>query len=71
MDRRLPDQLSEMPASELEAARSARDDRLTSLFRRWPRLDATERRELKRLYTERIRIARYLGTLRRRISTRR
>jgi hypothetical protein len=37
---------------------------LTPLFRRWPALSQLELRELRRLYAERIRIAKHLGSLR-------
>jgi hypothetical protein len=42
----------------LERAASARERRLTSLFRRWGHLNAGEVREFRRLWDERIRFAR-------------
>lgn len=62
----LPPDLSTLEPSSLEQARNERDERLTLLFRRWPALSQLELRELRRLYDERIRIAKHLGSLRRR-----
>lgn len=59
--RHLPEDLSELDAPELERAANTRDSRLTPLFRRWPSLSGAERSELKRLYNERLRLARQLG----------
>jgi hypothetical protein len=61
---RLPDDLSRLPASAVAEARVDRDRRLTALFRKWPRLDRGEERELHRLHEERMRLARYFGRLR-------
>jgi hypothetical protein len=62
----LPDDLAAMRTVELEQQRAVRDERLVPLFRRWPALSRTELRELRRLYGERLRIAKYVGRLRRR-----
>jgi hypothetical protein len=66
MARTLPPDLSALEPKSLEEARKERDERLTPLFRRWPALSQFELRELRRLYDERIRIAKQLGSLRRR-----
>jgi len=63
---RLPDDLSVLDAPELARARIERDDHLTALFRRWPRLTRAELRDLKATYAERIRLARVFGRRRRR-----
>jgi hypothetical protein len=60
----LPHDLSEFDSEGLERARDVRERRLTPLFRRWPVLSAIETGELRRLYEERIRLARYIGSLR-------
>jgi hypothetical protein len=57
----LPEDLSELDPRALERATNARDRRLSPLFRRWPSLSGLELSELKRLYNERLRLARYLG----------
>jgi hypothetical protein len=57
----LPEDLSELKPEALELAARARDKRLGPLFRRWPSLSRLELSELKRLYNERLRLARYLG----------
>lgn len=57
----LPEDLSELDARALERAANSRDSRLSPLFRRWPSLGGAERSELKRLYNERLRLARHLG----------
>lgn len=62
----LPRDLSALEPRSLEEARTERDNRLTPLFRRWPALSQLELRELRRLYDERIRIAKHLGSQRRR-----
>jgi hypothetical protein len=46
--------------------RYERDVRLTSLFRRWPRVSEPERAELRKVYDERVRLAKHVGSLRRR-----
>lgn len=65
---RLPQDLSDFSTEELRRERTARDRRLTPLFRRWPLLDEGELGELKAVYAERQRLARYLGLRRRRRS---
>lgn len=57
----LPEDLSQLDLGTLEHATNARDQRLSPLFRRWPSLSGRERSELKRLYNERLRLARHLG----------
>jgi hypothetical protein len=61
----LPDDLAALGTKDLEQQRALRDDLLASLFRRWPALDRIETRTLRRVYGERLRIARYVGRLRR------
>ena len=57
----LPEDLSQLDKGALERATNARDRRLSPLFRRWPSLSRLEMSELKRLYNERLRLARYVG----------
>jgi hypothetical protein len=57
----LPSEISELNAEALERAANVREKRLSPLFRRWPALSRIELAELKRLYNERLLIARYLG----------
>jgi hypothetical protein len=57
----IPEDLSELEPAALERAADARDERLSPLFRRWPSLSGIELSELKRLYNERLRLAKYLG----------
>jgi hypothetical protein len=64
MAKALPRDLSALEPESLEEARKERDDRLTPLFRRWPALSQLELHELRRLYDERIRIAKHLGSRR-------
>ena len=59
--RALPDDLAAMGDVELSEQRALRDDRLAPLFRRWPALSRFELGQLRRLYAERLKIARYLG----------
>jgi hypothetical protein len=56
----LPEDLSDLDSRALEQATDVRDQRLSPLFRRWPSLSGLELSELKRLYSERLRLARYL-----------
>ena len=66
----LPEDLAAMGAAELSEQRAIRDDKLATLFRRWPALSRLELRQLREMYAERLRIARYVGRLRaRRTST--
>jgi hypothetical protein len=60
----LPDDLAVMGTAELSEQRALRDDEIAPLFRRWPSLDGLELRQLRTMYTERVRIARYVGRLR-------
>ncbi len=62
----LPEDLSTLDEDELDAAADARDKRVTRLMRRWPKLNRIESRELRRVYGERLRLARYFGRMRRR-----
>jgi|RhiMetdeSRZDD1v2_1073273.scaffolds.fasta_scaffold769390_3 hypothetical protein len=60
----LPDDLAAMDEAELSKQRALRDDRLAPLFQRWPSLNRLELRQLRTLYAERLRIARYVGRMR-------
>ncbi len=60
----LPDDLAAMGAVELSEQRAIRDDKLAALFQRWPALNRLELRQLRQMYSERLRIARYVGRLR-------
>jgi hypothetical protein len=62
----LPEDLSELDPGALERATNSRDSRLSPLFRRWPSLSRVELSELKRLYNERLRLARHVGRRERR-----
>jgi hypothetical protein len=68
MMKQLPPDLSDLSQEGLTDARSSRDERVTRLFRRWPSLSRAEMNELKSLYEERIRLAKYVGRIRRRRS---
>jgi hypothetical protein len=59
----LPEDLAAMDPDDLIQQGAVRDDLLTPLFRRWPRLDRVEGRRLREIYSERVRIAKYLGRL--------
>ena len=58
----LPDDLAVMGAAELSEQRALRDDEFAPLVRRWPALNRLEHRQLRRMHTERLRIARFLRT---------
>ena len=60
----LPEDLAAMEVAELSEQRAIRDDTLEPLFQRWPALNRLELRQLRQLYTERLRIARHVGRLR-------
>jgi hypothetical protein len=60
-DPELPNDLNAVDRTDLEHARTSRDDRLTPLFRRWPALSRGELRELRQTWSERVRIARHVG----------
>ena len=62
--KQLPDDLAVMGAAELSAQRAIRDDKLATLFQRWPALDRMELQQLRQLYGERLKIARYVGRVR-------
>jgi hypothetical protein len=57
----LPENLSALDGEALLEERAARDEKLRPLFRRWPALSKSEMRELRRVYAERLRIARWIG----------
>ena len=57
----LPDDLASVGYAELAEQRAVRDDRLAPLFRRWPALSRFELGQLRQMYADRLRIARYLG----------
>jgi hypothetical protein len=59
----LPPDLGSLDTDELAVQAAVRDERLTPLFRRWPKLGRNELTELRRLYAERVRLARYIGRL--------
>jgi hypothetical protein len=61
----LPENLSSLGDEELLRARDARDTKLRPLFRRWPSLSTPEMVELKRVYNERVRLAKWIGRTRR------
>jgi hypothetical protein len=61
----LPDDLAALGTHDLEQQRALRDDALAPLFRRWPALSRIETLNLRRIHGERLRIATYLGQLRR------
>ena len=63
--RQLPDDLRALEAQDLERQREFRDDKIGPLLRRWPALSRLELRELRRMYAERLRIAKDLGRRRR------
>jgi hypothetical protein len=63
--RELPPDLAALDDDELVAQRAVRDDRLAVLFRKWPKLGGRELHELRRMYDERLRLARYFGRIRR------
>jgi hypothetical protein len=56
--------VTEVPPGTLERGTKARDRRLTRLFRRWPALTRAELAELRRLYDERMRLAKLHGSRR-------
>jgi hypothetical protein len=60
--------LAELPSEMLEDEVEARERRLRRLFRRWPNLTHDEHSRMRRLYTERLHLARLLGSLRARRS---
>jgi hypothetical protein len=62
----LPENLSALSDERLREERNARDERLRPLFCRWPSLSKFEMRELRRVYNERVRLARRIGRTRRR-----
>ena len=65
MSEPLPQDLSSLDTREIETMRDEQERRLTPLFRRWPALSSHERAELRRVYTERLRVAKFLGSRKR------
>ena len=63
--RQLPPELAVLDYDDLVAQRATRDERIAILFRQWPKLGGRELRELRRLYDERLRLARHFGRIRR------
>lgn len=63
----LPQNLSALSPERVDQAANARDERISALFRRWPALSKVETSELKRLYLERLRVAKYVGAMRTRL----
>jgi hypothetical protein len=61
----LPENLATLDDEALLEERTARDEKLRPLFRRWPSLNKLEMKELRRLYDERLRLAKRIGRLRR------
>jgi hypothetical protein len=57
----LPNDLAAMPVAELAEQRAMRDDKLARLFQRWPALSRSELNQLRRIYAERLRIAKHFG----------
>ena len=57
----LADDLAAVPLTELSKQRAIRDERLAPLFQRWPTLSGHELALLRRMYAERLRIAKYVG----------
>lgn len=60
----LPENLATMRDAELFEQRALLDNKLAPLFRRWPALSRFELRQLREMYSERVRIARHVGRLR-------
>ena len=61
---KLPQDLSALSPERVSQAANVRDKRLSALFRRWPSLSKVETTELKRLYDERLRVAKHVGAMR-------
>jgi len=61
--RDLPPELAVLDENELVVQRATRDERLAALFRKWPSLAGRELQELRRLYDERLRLARHFGRI--------
>ena len=64
--RDLPPELTTLDDRDLVVQRVARDERIAILFRKWPKLAGRELQELRRLYDERLRLARHFGRIRHR-----
>ena len=65
-DARPSPELATLDDRDLVVQRVARDERIAILFRKWPKLASRELQELRRLYDERLRLARHFGRIRRR-----
>ena len=61
----LPENLSALDHEALLDERDERDEILRPLFRRWPSLSRLELNKLRRVYEERVRLARWIGRSRR------
>ena len=55
MMKELPEDLAVMRTAELSEQRAIRDDKLATLFQRWPALNRLELRQLRKMYGERLR----------------
>jgi hypothetical protein len=66
MAKPLPRDPADLDQQKLDEARAETDARLTPLFRRWPALSTREMADLRRLFDERVRLAKRVGSLRRR-----
>jgi hypothetical protein len=64
LSKALPDDLAALSDVELSEQRALRDEHLGPLFQRWPALNRFEVRQLRQIYAERLRIARFVGRLR-------
>lgn len=53
-----------MDAADLADQITRREELIVPLFRRWPKLSRVETKQLRMLYSDRVRIAKYLGNLR-------
>jgi hypothetical protein len=60
----LPDDLAAMGTADIAEQRAVRDDHLAQLFQRWPALSQLELGQLRRIYSERLRIAKFVGRVR-------
>jgi hypothetical protein len=62
---KLPENLSSLDDEALLEERDERDEILRPLFRRWPSLSRFEMNKLRRVYNERVRLAKWIGRTRR------
>ncbi|MBA3375532.1 MAG: hypothetical protein H0U00_06925 [Actinobacteria bacterium] len=63
----LPENLSALNPEGMREEADVRDTRISALFGRWPALSSVEASELKKLYNERLRVARSVGATRTRL----